>query len=150
MTMNCNLCMRLSTRNFQPGVKFNGSTFACPGFDSSRSVTDAHLRDQCEQGGDITAAIAAQTARDPRLFLVQQCFQSLGKHVVLILGVVEYGPCAIHEKPLQIGIATLADPQPPLFPSRAVLAWRASEGGGKNSRPLPNEAHPQRTSQCAG
>src|SRR4030065_2483243 len=64
MTMNCNLRTRLSTRNFQPGVRF-WSAFARPGFDSPRSVADSHLRDQREQDGDFTVAVAAQTARDP-------------------------------------------------------------------------------------
>ncbi len=60
MTMNRNLRLRLSTRNFQLRVG-SGSTFARSGFDAPRSVADAHLRDQREQGGNIRVAVGAQT-----------------------------------------------------------------------------------------
>jgi len=64
MPMNCNLRSRLSTRDFQPWVRF-GPTFARPGLDSSRSVADSYLSDQREQDSDTTVAVAAQKAQDP-------------------------------------------------------------------------------------
>src|SRR5580658_9253534 len=64
MTMGCNLRSSLSTRNFQPGVRF-GSAFSRSGLDAAGSIGDAQLSNQREQDLDRGILMAAQPARDP-------------------------------------------------------------------------------------